>query len=27
LGNSMAAFSEGMALCEGLGISRKVLFD
>jgi 3-hydroxyisobutyrate dehydrogenase-like beta-hydroxyacid dehydrogenase len=27
LGNSMAAFAEGMALGEGLGISRKVLFD
>jgi 3-hydroxyisobutyrate dehydrogenase-like beta-hydroxyacid dehydrogenase len=27
LGNGMAAFAEGMALGEGLGISRKVLFD
>ena len=27
LGNAMAAFAEGMALGEGLGISRKVLFD
>src|SRR5438874_6983127 len=27
LGNAMATFAEGMALGEGLGISRKVLFD
>src|SRR5947208_3177752 len=27
LGTGMAAFSEGMALGEGLGLSRKVLFD
>ena len=27
LGDAMAAFAEGMALGEGLGISRKVLFD
>jgi 3-hydroxyisobutyrate dehydrogenase-like beta-hydroxyacid dehydrogenase len=27
LGNAMAAFAEGMALGQGLGISRKVLFD
>jgi 3-hydroxyisobutyrate dehydrogenase/glyoxylate/succinic semialdehyde reductase len=27
LGNAMAAFAEGMVLGEGLGISRKVLFD
>jgi 3-hydroxyisobutyrate dehydrogenase/glyoxylate/succinic semialdehyde reductase len=27
LGNAMAIFAEGMALGEGLGISRKVLFD
>ena len=27
LGNAMAAFAEGMALGEGLGISRNVLFD
>src|SRR5438552_5703333 len=27
LGNAMAAFAEGLALGEGLGISRKVLFD
>jgi 3-hydroxyisobutyrate dehydrogenase-like beta-hydroxyacid dehydrogenase len=27
LGNAMAAFAEGIALGEGLGISRKVLFD
>src|SRR6266480_7495941 len=27
IGNAMAAFAEGMALGEGLGISRKVLFD
>src|SRR5438477_1592556 len=27
LGNAMAAFAEGMALGEGLGISREVLFD
>jgi 3-hydroxyisobutyrate dehydrogenase-like beta-hydroxyacid dehydrogenase len=27
LGNAMAAFAEAMALGEGLGISRKVLFD
>ena len=27
LGNAMAAFAEGMALGEGLGISRRVLFD
>ena len=27
LGNAMVAFAEGMALGEGLGISRKVLFD
>ncbi len=27
LGNAMAVFAEGMALGEGLGISRKVLFD
>jgi 3-hydroxyisobutyrate dehydrogenase/glyoxylate/succinic semialdehyde reductase len=27
LGNAMAAFAEGMALGEGLGISRQVLFD
>jgi 3-hydroxyisobutyrate dehydrogenase/glyoxylate/succinic semialdehyde reductase len=27
LGNAMAAFAEGMALGEGLGISRSVLFD
>lgn len=27
LGNAMAAFAEGMALGEGLGISRKMLFD
>ena len=27
MGNAMAAFGEGMALGEGLGISRKVLFD
>ena len=27
LGNAMAAFAEGMALGEGLGISRKALFD
>lgn len=27
MGNAMAAFAEGMALGEGLGISRKVLFD
>jgi 3-hydroxyisobutyrate dehydrogenase-like beta-hydroxyacid dehydrogenase len=27
MGNSMAAFAEGMALGEGLGISRKALFD
>jgi 3-hydroxyisobutyrate dehydrogenase-like beta-hydroxyacid dehydrogenase len=27
MGNAMAAFAEGMALGEGLGISRKLLFD
>ena len=27
MGNAMAAFAEGMALGEGLGISRHVLFD
>jgi 3-hydroxyisobutyrate dehydrogenase-like beta-hydroxyacid dehydrogenase len=27
MGNAMAAFAEGMALGEGLGISRKVLLD
>jgi 3-hydroxyisobutyrate dehydrogenase/glyoxylate/succinic semialdehyde reductase len=27
MGNAMAAFAEGMALGEGLGISRNVLFD
>ena len=27
MGNSMAAFAEGMALGESLGISRKALFD
>src|SRR6266566_3747222 len=27
LGNAMAAFAEGMALGEGLGLSQKVLFD
>ena len=27
MGNAMAAFAEGMALGQGLGISRKVLFD
>src|SRR5438067_9478885 len=27
LGNAMAAFAEGMALGEGLGLSRKMLFD
>jgi 3-hydroxyisobutyrate dehydrogenase/glyoxylate/succinic semialdehyde reductase len=27
IGNAMAAFAEGMALGEGLGISRTVLFD
>jgi len=27
LGNAMAVFAEAMALGEGLGISRKVLFD
>jgi 3-hydroxyisobutyrate dehydrogenase/glyoxylate/succinic semialdehyde reductase len=27
MGNGMAAFAEGMALGEGLGISRKALFD
>jgi 3-hydroxyisobutyrate dehydrogenase-like beta-hydroxyacid dehydrogenase len=27
IGNAMAAFAEGMALGEGLGISRKALFD
>jgi len=27
LGNAMAAFAESMALGEGLGISRKMLFD
>jgi 3-hydroxyisobutyrate dehydrogenase/glyoxylate/succinic semialdehyde reductase len=27
VGNAMAAFAEGMALGEGLGISRKMLFD
>jgi 3-hydroxyisobutyrate dehydrogenase-like beta-hydroxyacid dehydrogenase len=27
LGNAMAAFAEGLALGEGLGISRRVLFD
>ena len=27
MGNAMAAFAEGMALGEGLGISRKVLFN
>lgn len=27
IGNGMAAFAEGMALGEGLGISRKALFD
>src|SRR5438445_2939475 len=27
MGNAMAAFAEAMALGEGLGISRKVLFD
>src|SRR3954451_19004694 len=27
LGNAMAAFAEGMALVEGLGISREVLYD
>ena len=27
IGNAMAAFAEGMALGEGLGISRQVLFD
>jgi len=27
LGNAMAAFAEGLALDEGLGISRRVLFD
>jgi 3-hydroxyisobutyrate dehydrogenase-like beta-hydroxyacid dehydrogenase len=27
MGNAMAAFAEGMALGEGLGISRKILFD
>jgi 3-hydroxyisobutyrate dehydrogenase-like beta-hydroxyacid dehydrogenase len=27
IGNAMAAFAEGMALGEGLGISREVLFD
>jgi 3-hydroxyisobutyrate dehydrogenase-like beta-hydroxyacid dehydrogenase len=27
IGNAMAAFAEGLALGEGLGISRKVLFD
>jgi 3-hydroxyisobutyrate dehydrogenase-like beta-hydroxyacid dehydrogenase len=27
MGNAMAAFAEGVALGEGLGISRKVLFD
>jgi 3-hydroxyisobutyrate dehydrogenase-like beta-hydroxyacid dehydrogenase len=27
MGDAMAAFAEGMALGEGLGISRKVLFD
>ena len=27
MGNAMAAFGEGMALGEGLGISRKLLFD
>ena len=27
MGNAMAAFGEGMALGQGLGISRKVLFD
>jgi 3-hydroxyisobutyrate dehydrogenase-like beta-hydroxyacid dehydrogenase len=27
LGNAMAVFAEGMALGEGLGISRRVLFD
>ena len=27
MGNAMAAFAEGMALGEGLGISRKALFD
>jgi 3-hydroxyisobutyrate dehydrogenase-like beta-hydroxyacid dehydrogenase len=27
MGNAMTAFAEGMALGEGLGISRKVLFD
>src|SRR5438128_11612927 len=27
MGNAMVAFAEGMALGEGLGISRKVLFD
>lgn len=27
IGNAMAAFAEGMALGEGLGIPRKVLFD
>jgi 3-hydroxyisobutyrate dehydrogenase-like beta-hydroxyacid dehydrogenase len=27
MGNAMAAFAEGMALGEGLGLSRKMLFD
>jgi len=27
LGNAMAAFAEGMALGEGLGISKETLFD
>src|SRR5438477_461918 len=27
MGNAMVAFAEGMALGEGLGVSRKVLFD
>jgi 3-hydroxyisobutyrate dehydrogenase-like beta-hydroxyacid dehydrogenase len=27
IGNAMAAFAEGMALGEGLGVSRKLLFD
>ena len=27
MGNAMAAFAEGMALGEGLGISRNILFD
>jgi 3-hydroxyisobutyrate dehydrogenase/glyoxylate/succinic semialdehyde reductase len=27
MGTAMAAFAEGMALGQGLGISRKVLFD